>query len=408
MDIITKGYRILIGPQATIKFSKDFKLHAGGFYRFFNGEFWKEQDTALGQACRTLWNSRTSEWQAEAQGFLSAGNNNTVTFGGDLLRNSADFGAFINPATGLILPNSFSTKKAIVNGAGYIQDELKLFDCLNIIPVARLDYHSTFGSAFSPKLGISDKISDRLRLHASAGRSFRAPSLAELFLTDFPINEALSLKPNPDLKPEYIWGFDAGFDLTPINECAFKISSFYNSMSDLISQTIVSDPTTYVTHRNIATAWSQGIEIELEWRLHQWISLSTYGTIQDSRDETYHAPLDYVPKYMFGCQLGLSPIVASKKMEGRIGLNYVGKRSFLDFEHYENGKLVSTLEGLKYFPSSSPLSPYTTVDVSYKISLPKNIWLLVAAQNLFNVVYKETPGNLSPGRFATMKIGLDY
>ncbi len=409
MDIVTKGDRGLIGPQADIAISRDFSLHAGGFYRFFNGEFWRESDTAAGKGCRTYWNSKTGEWQAEAQGFLKTGEINTLTFGGDLLRNSADFGPFIDPATGRILPRSFSAKKAIVNGAAYVQDELKLFDRLNIVPVMRVDYHSTFGAAFSPKLGLSDKFSGMLRFHTSAGRSFRAPSLTELYLTDFPISESLNLKANPDLKPEYIWGYDAGFDLTPVDRCTFRFSGYYNSMTNLINQTIVSDRTsTYVTHRNIANGWSRGIEMELEWKPREWLFLSPHGTIQSSRDETYKASLDYVPEYMFGCQVRISRVLASRKMEGQIGFNFVGKRSFLDFEHYENGTLISTLEGLKYFPGSIALSSYGTLDMSYKIFLPKNFWLHAAVQNIFNTEYKETPGNLSPGRFATVKIGLDY
>jgi outer membrane receptor for ferrienterochelin and colicin len=180
-------------------------------------------------------------------------------------------------------------------------------------------------------------------------------------------------------------------------------------MTNLINQVIKSDRTsTWVTHQNIANGWSRGIEMELEWKPLEWLFLSPHGTIQTSRDETYKASLDYVPEFMFGCQVRLAHVLASRKMEGQIGFNYVGKRSFLDFEHYENGKWVSTLEGLKYYPGSVALAPYTTLDMSYKIFLPENFWLHIAVQNIFNTVYKETPGNLSPGRMATVKIGLDY
>jgi outer membrane cobalamin receptor len=410
LDITTQGEKILVGPRISFIFSKDFSLRIGGFYRYVTGEFWNEADTGLGNYGQSYWNSRTSDWQGETQGSFTIGNNNTLTVGADLLRNNADFGAFVNPITGRALPGAFSTKKAIINGAGYIQDEIKLFDCWNIVPVARLDYHSVFGSAFSPKLGMSYKISDKIRLHSSAGRSFRAPSLGELYLPDFPVYSRINLKSKPDLKPEYIWGFDAGFDLVPANKLEFKIGSFYNLMSDLIIQKVetksgILDTSIYVTHENSTQAWSKGIEFEMQWNPLRWFSLSSHATIEDSKDESNNVPLNYVPKYLLGNQIALSRVFNSIKTEGRIGYNYVGNRRFLDLEH---ARLSSTLRGLQLKLPSVPLSSYQTVDLSCRISLPNKTWLLLAVQNLFNVEYEEAPGNLAPGRFATIKIGIEF
>ncbi len=179
----------------------------------------------------------------------------------ELLRNGADFGPASNPANGEILPESYATKKAIFNSAGYVQDEIKLFDRLNIVPVARVDYQTEFGAAFSPKLGVSYKIFDQLRFRTSAGRAFRAPSLAELGL-DIKVNPTLHLIPNPDLKPEYIWGYDAGFDITPTQSLVLKIGPYYNSMENLIGEAVDLGVGS-VTYRNISAAWSEGIEGEI-------------------------------------------------------------------------------------------------------------------------------------------------
>jgi outer membrane receptor for ferrienterochelin and colicin len=328
--------------------------------------------------------------------------------GFDFLRNNANFGAFTDPATGIPLPHSRPSKKAIVNGAGYIQEEAKLLDRFNLTPVIRWDYHSEFGSTFSPKLGVSSLLIDELRFHASAGRSFRAPSLAEMYLPDFPVTPGVKLKPNSNLKPEYIWGFDAGFDFDPVHALAVKIRAFYNSMDNLINQTIVSNPTVCVTHRNIAKATSEGIEAELQWRPLKAISLAAHATLQDSWDKSYKAPLDYVPKKMAGSSMRFSDTVASKKMEGQIVVNYVGKRSYLDFQHSEDAEIISTLEGLKYIPRSRPLPSYYTIDVSYRIFLLKRLCLHLAVQNLLNAEYKEAPGNLAPGILPTIKAGYDF
>ncbi len=407
MDIVMKGDRFLFGSRLRKTISNAFSLHAGGYYRRFSGEFWKEVDTGAAQSAPCRWNSQTNDWQVDAQGFLKAGSDHTVMIGGDLLRNSADFGAFINPATGRILPKSFPKKKAIFNGAGYVQDEVKLFDRLNIVPVVRLDYHSEFGSAFSPKLGISYKISDLLRFHSSSGRSFRAPSLSELYLPDFPAYNNWKLEANPNLKPEYIWGFDAGFDMTPNKAFSLKIGTFYNSMTDLIGLTLDLQKRNYLTHQNIASAWSEGIEAEIAWTPLPWLMVSAQGTIEDSKDEFYDTPLDYIPNYLFGCRILASQAFERIKIECQIGFNYVGARSYLDF-YRDNVGVLLTPEGPKFDLSLVSAPPYGTFDLSCKVSFLKKLWFVVTAQNIFNVEYVETRGDLSPGRFASLKIGMDF
>jgi outer membrane receptor for ferrienterochelin and colicins len=410
LDVVTGGQKILVGPRLSMVLSKNLTLRAGGFYRYVTGEFWNEADTGSGNWGQSYWNSRTSDWQAEAQAFLTINDKNTITFGTDLLRNSANFGAFVNPTTGRVVPGSFSRKKAIVNAAGYMQDELRLLDRLNIIPVARLDYHSEFGGAFSPKLGISYKITDQLRFHTSAGRSFRAPSLAELYLPDFPVSTSVKLKSNPNLKPEYIWGFDAGFDLTLTKELVLKIGPFYNAMNDLIIEKLVTpsgilDTNMYISYENSAKAWSQGLEFEISVIPRPWFNLSIHGTFEASQDELHQVPLNYVPKYLFGGQIGLSKKLHHLKTDAFLSYNFVGDRNYLDIEH---AGMAMTPDGNSLVLPLPPLSSYQTLDASLRISFPKKIWILIAAQNLFNVRYEESIGNLSPGRFATIKLGLDY
>jgi hypothetical protein len=111
---------------------------------------------------------------------------------------------------------------------------------------------------------------------------------------------------------------------------------------------------------------------------------------------------------MAGSSMRFSDTVASKKMEGQIVVNYVGKRSYLDFQHSEDAEIISTLEGLKYIPRSRPLPSYYTIDVSYRIFLLKRLCLHLAVQNLLNAEYKEAPGNLAPGILPTIKAGYDF
>jgi len=404
MDVETKGQKILIGPQIKISFSKNIEFHAGAFYRHIDGDYWDEGQDSSQTWVQSYRQFEMNDWEFESRGIFSLGNSNTVTTGIELLRNGADFGASSNPANGEILPGSNETKKTIFNSAGYVQDEIKLFDRLNIVPVARVDYQTEFGAAFSPKLGVSYKILDQLRFRASAGRAFRAPSLAELGL-NIQVIPSLQLDANPDLKPEYIWGYDAGFDITPTKSLILKIGPYYNSMQNLISEA-VSLSEGIVTYRNISAAWSEGVEGEIDWNPLPWLMLSTHGTIQNSRDEYYHTSLDYIPGSTFGSSVNVSRIFNAIKVEGNIGFNYVGSRSFLDFSHSEV-LIMPDGESKLQPPPPVPLGSYNTMDLSFKISL-KAYWFTLAAQNIYNTRYEENEGTLAPGRFATIKIGYNF
>ncbi|MDD5675626.1 MAG: TonB-dependent receptor, partial [Chitinivibrionales bacterium] len=407
IDVVTKGDKFLIGPQIKLAVSKNIVVRALAFYRHVTGAFYNEGIDSSKTAVPSFWQSQTNDWQAESQGIITLGSSNVITAGLEFLNNSADFGATINPATGKILPNSFSTRKAIQNGAGFIQDEIKLLDRLNIVPALRLDYQSEFGGALSPKLGISYKVLDPLTFRTSAGRSFRAPSLAELYLPDLQINPSFVLKANPNLSPEYVWGFDAAFDVVPLKPLTVTLGTFYNSMKDLISQTLINDSAgTYVSHRNIIAAYSEGLEGEMEWRPLKWLRLSTHGTLQNSKDLSTGSMLDYVPNFLFGGQAGASHKFSNIKVEGELGFNYVGKRKYVEIS---KDSLQFMPDGsLKLKPFFVNLASYNTVEISCKISLKQNLWLCLTAQNILNAIYEESGGTYGPGAFATVKIGYGF
>jgi outer membrane receptor protein involved in Fe transport len=182
-------------------------------------------------------------------------------------------------------------------------------------------------------------------------------------------------------------------------------------MNDLIIEKLITrsgiiDSNMYISYENSANAWSQGIECEISLIPRPWINLSIHGTIEDSKDENDQVPLNYVPHYMVGGQIGVSRKWLRIKTEAFLSYNFVGDRNYLDIEH---AVLAMTPDGRSLLVSPlHPLSSYQTMDASLRISFPKGIWGLIAAQNLFNVQYEESLGNLSPGRFATVKIGLDY
>ena len=91
---------------------------------------------------------------------------------------------YTDRATGQAFPGCLSNNKNLSNTGIYLQDELTLFSRTHLVPAIRMDYHSSYGISFSPKISISENILPKLTARLSAGKAFRAPSATELYMPD--------------------------------------------------------------------------------------------------------------------------------------------------------------------------------------------------------------------------------
>lgn len=63
------------------------------------------------------------------------------------------------------------------------ENEIYIFDDLYLLAGLHYDNHSEFGDHWIPRVSAVYSLLDNLRLKASYGKGFRAPSISELFLT---------------------------------------------------------------------------------------------------------------------------------------------------------------------------------------------------------------------------------
>ncbi|HTP88667.1 MAG TPA: TonB-dependent receptor [Bryobacteraceae bacterium] len=134
----------------------------------------------------------------------------------------------------------------------------------------------------------------RLRARGSAYRSFRAPTLNELF-RQFKTGNTTTLA-NADLVPETLWGAEAGFDW--VGETSmFRVTGYRNEMNNLITNvTLSSSPTAIVRQRqNAAAALSRGFEATFNQRFHNFTGELRYLFV-DSRYVTGYR-ISQVPKH---------------------------------------------------------------------------------------------------------------
>ncbi|WP_299125781.1 TonB-dependent receptor [uncultured Tenacibaculum sp.] len=164
---------------------------------------------------------------------------------------------------------------------------------LNIVAGARFDNHNEYKSAFSPKLSASYKINSWVTAKGSVGYGFKAPDFRQLYfnfrnssggyvvlgtqtLHDLYPNVSGINNIERDLKPENSIGYNLGFQLQPLSNLKIGVNLFRNDIQDLIDTfdttldpTLLGLPlgTRTFSYRNISEVYTQGIEVDINYRI---------------------------------------------------------------------------------------------------------------------------------------------
>lgn len=142
--------------------------------------------------------------------------------------------------------------------AFFVQDEFSPTEALHFTAGLRSDDHDTFGRATTGRATIAWlPLPDRLKLRASHGTAFRAPSFLDLY------GESAFYQGNPDLRAERARGWDAGIDwYLPDWRGTIGITWFDTSFRDLIAST-----PDFRSVENIQRARTRGLEVAAQLRL---------------------------------------------------------------------------------------------------------------------------------------------
>lgn len=139
---------------------------------------------------------------------------------------------------------------------------------------ARHDHNSVFGGATTGSGAIGWRVAPALRLTASFGQGFRAPSLNEQFSPGF----GGLFAGNPDLRPERSRSSEIGAEWTPQENVWLKLAAYHTDIDDLIDFT---GP--MFRAENTARARIDGVELTMHWQHHDW-AFDGNATWQDARD----------------------------------------------------------------------------------------------------------------------------
>lgn len=227
-------------------------------------------------------------YNVEARDTIKTDKNNRLTFGGEYRKDKMP----IRQLDGSY-PTDGTSQYAL-----YLYDEFRLGDKLLLIPSVRYDHHSSFGSRTSPNLGATYFINDTSRFKASYGSAYRAPSAAELYYEG--TGSMMSLKGNPNLKPEKTKGYEISFEKDWAKTEA-KITYFNNNKEDAIST--YQNPLGYYEYYNVDKTKSKGVEFSIKHDLGNGFTLSGDYNYLDSINEDTGARLTYNAKNTYVARL---------------------------------------------------------------------------------------------------------
>jgi vitamin B12 transporter len=150
--------------------------------------------------------------------------------------------------------NLFGGKQRLEKWALFANDTITIGG-FSFTPGIRYDHTNTNGNFFSPSFGATYSLAASTVLRASVARGFNIPPLSATFGTGF-----FSL-PNPELKVERVWSYQAGLESAALKYLWLKTTIFRHDIADVIVTRPSGDFDVTV---NGGDQRRQGVELELK------------------------------------------------------------------------------------------------------------------------------------------------
>jgi len=273
-----------------------------------------------------------------------------------------------------------------------IQFARSLFYQLTVYPSIRYDHFSDFAGTVNPKLGVNLGVwrGAGVRLKASIGKSFRAPTFDDLYWKS---------GGNPSLKPERSLSFDAGVSVSTelIGSLHLEANYFDIRTNDRIVWTPGNGG--LWSPKNLQDVRSAGIELIGTWSMFDgglvlrgsYSNYDTRNLASTSRDDlTVNKQLPYIPNEIAG--------ISCAAVIGRMRFNV--HHTFTGF------RFATETNDPRYV-----LPGYGKTDANVSVRLterPFSADLRFEAANLFGSNYELFPNYPMPLRSFALKILVDY
>ena len=249
---------------------------------------------------------------------------------------------------------------------GYVQVQQVFLKNYSLNAGARLEHSSVFGNEIIPQFGITINALKNYSFRINVSKGFRSPTIRELYL--FPA-------PNPDLKPENMWNYEAGIFTAPYNNFTAEFTAYYNKGKNIIL-TEGTFPNLKLT--NGGDFEKKGLEVSLKYQPVKQLILNANYSFTDPDQQTLS-----VPWHKFFAEAFLQ-------------MKYAGLK--LSTEH------VSKIYGDNF--SRKRLEDFTIVNAKVFIYPAESFGLYLECENLLNKEYQVIYGYPMPK--AAFYIGINY
>lgn len=195
-------------------------------------------------------------------------------------------------------------------GTAWLQHRLSLGSRVTTTLGARVDEHSEFGGAVSPKVAANARLGGGVSVRASYGRGFRAPDIGQLYYRFLNPSSIYQVVGNMNLRPEYANSLQVGGEYsTPGRRARLGVNVFRNDVEDLIESVNLGFAATpsqvtqifaregldlsfrpvagrlLFTYKNINHAVTEGVELDGEVAVVTGLTLAGAYTYLDARDD---------------------------------------------------------------------------------------------------------------------------
>ncbi len=317
------------------------------------------------------WSRALTPWQvllAGAEGRDIHGDTRETVFSSGKILRTTDAGGHQRIA-GFFVEDMLSIKKRWLFTLAGRFDSWRNFDALSRIATTVNNLRSSDETAFSPRLSGLYKLSNNVSLYAAGYRSFRAPTLNELYRA-FRVGNVVT-QANEHLKAEHVTGTEAGAKVNFFNQKLVVGGVFFwNQISRPVANVTLTTTPALITRQrqNLGSTESKGFELESEARITSALSLAAGYQFADATVasfpantalESLHVP--QVPRQQFTFQ--------GRYVRSRYTVSFQGRAVGTQFDDDQN---------------LLPLAPYFSLDGFISRSFPHGAEVFVAAENLLN------------------------
>ena len=156
-------------------------------------------------------------------------------------------------------------EREVLTNALFVQNEFRPISAFALVMGGRLDYHSEFGTHFSPKLSTLYRVTDNLRVRASYGQGFRAPDFKNLYLDFTNVTSGYQVLGNPSLQPESSHSWNLGLEYEVFDGLLGRVHLYRNDLQNLIEAERIGQSAaggSKFEYQNISRAFTEGVDVE--------------------------------------------------------------------------------------------------------------------------------------------------